>query len=287
MATVCSSERWDNSGNLPDSPAGKGGLLTALRRLGDNPIALREWRGLLHQCRDWRLWLGLRLPKDARGWGVPAVAWFAVAPFLLWGMVKLLQKAIPSLNFQASSPGDPSLDLLSLTLLALALYSACSAVGLMAPAVVRERERETWEQLRTAALSRDEILVGLLAGRLAPVLAMLLVAGGTWVALRPVYAPLLQAMTPFRMTSVQITTLVGMSMAFVLASGTLSLAASTWSRRTGTAVLAATFGLLFTAAITTLLELQSPPVWEPVLEVACCALLTVVGYWAARVGLRH
>ncbi len=226
--------------------------------LAENPLARREWRALAHQARDWRLWLGLRVPKDARGWGVPAVAWFFLAPYVVLAALATGHRFAPEyFTFRDLSP-YPVIDVLALCLAMLGIYVCMIAVALMAPVLTRERERETWESLRTTITAPREILMGLLAGRLGPVLLAYLGVGAFWVLARPHYAPLLQRYAPFLLDGPQIGLLVLQSALFALAAGTVATAASAWCRTSGVAITASVVGFLALAVLHVLAFLLVP-----------------------------
>lgn len=236
------------------------GFWSALRELRDNPLAVREWRGLAHQARDWRLWVGLRIPRDARGWGVPAIAWFFLAPYVVWGSLTAGRRVAPAYFTFAPTPGVPEIDILALCFALLAIYPGVVAAALMASAVSRERENETWDTLRSTVASPHDILLGLLAGRLGPVLLCYGVVGLVWVLARPHYAPLMASFVPFSWSGPRLAGVVGVSLALALAVGVVSIAASVRMRRSGTAtVLSASAVLLLGApAVAAIVMLPHP-----------------------------
>lgn len=260
--------------------AGSGGFLRALLGLPHNPLALREWRGLAHQARDWRLWLGLRIPKDARGWGVPAIVWFALAPYIVLGALRLANRISPGTFQHPPQPGLPQVDALGLCMGLLSLYGALIAIGLMAPVITRERERETWESLRSTTTTGHEIVLGLVAGRLGPILAALAAVGLAWILLRPHYAPLFQPLAPFTLDARQVGLLVLLSCAVCLALGLLATATSACCRSTGMAVVAATAGALVLGALGVVAALSPLPDAYPALH-AGLAVVGVGCYWLA------
>jgi ABC-type Na+ efflux pump permease subunit len=266
------------------SPApGPGGFWRAVRDLPQNPLAQREWRGLLHQSRDWRLWVGLRIPKDARGWGVPAVVWFSLAPYIVLGALHLANRVAPGTFRYPPEPGIPHIDALALCMVLLCVYIALLGVALMAPTLTRERERETWESLRTTIASPHDIVLGLLAGRLGPVLAAHLLVGLVWVLLRPHYAPQLQSVAPFTLDQPQIALLVWLGAAATLALSTVAAAASAHCRSTAMALVlaaAATFVFAFLAVI------AAVAVGGPLGLLALSAAVTLAAYGSAVRGVR-
>jgi hypothetical protein len=245
----------------------------------DNPLARREWRALAHQGRDWRLWVGLRMPKDVRGWGLPAVVWFCLAPYVVWAALAAGHRVAPQ-YFTYRGPYGPTVDVLALCLALLGVYVCLVAVALMAPALAREREKETWDALRTTVTSPREIVFGLMAGRLAPLLAAYLAAGLFWVLARPHYAPLLQPHAPFLLDRLQVALLVAETAALALAAGALATAASAWCRTTGKAVVLSVTAVLLLGVLLGLgLALSPPRLWPAV------ALLVPLAATAAAVTL--
>jgi hypothetical protein len=258
------------------------GFLAALRGLPDNPVACREWRSLRHDLRDWRVWLYLRQPRDARGWALRALAWCALLPYALWAALAPLQP------WYLRWLGPLRLfDLLLLCFALVGLYLSLMSAAVMAPSIVRERERETWEALRTAAAGPHELLLGLLLGRLLPLLAGFLVLGMVWSYTRPHYAPLLQAYAPVRSSGPQIALLVWELALVAAGAGCLSLAASAWCRQGGTAnaVAAADVLLLIGGLLGALLAL--PRVEGAVILAAGSATAILAGYLSAFYGLQR
>jgi len=267
-----------------ESERARGGFARALRDLPRNPLALREWRALGHQARDWRLWLGLRVPKDARGWGVPAIVWFALAPYIVIGALHLANRISPGTFRYPPDPGIPSIDALALCMGLLTIYVALIAVGLMAPAITRERERDTWESLRATTASAHDIVLGLLAGRLGPVIAALVAVGAAWVTLRPHYAPLLQPLAPFTLDAGRTALLVSLAAAAAVGLGTLATAASARCRATPTALVVASTGILALAGVT-LVAALSGLAEVPSVLLGTAAALTLGSYLVAVRGV--
>jgi hypothetical protein len=213
----------------------------ALRGLPENPLVRREWSGLVRQMRDWRLWCGFRLPRDARGWGLPAVAWCALLPYGIWVTLRLLIPYIERRFPGYAVPSSELLDVMSISVLLLGLYVSVLAAALMAPAVTRERERETWEGLRSALASPHEIVLGLLVGRLGPLLASFLAVGLFWTLARPHYTPLLQPYGPFRLDAPQLAAAVWVIAAVAAAWGALATVVSASCRSSAQAVVLSIF----------------------------------------------
>lgn len=257
-------------------------FLAALRTLPDNPFARREWRSLRHELRDWRVWLYLRQPRDARGWALRAVAWCSLLPYALWAALAVfhpwaVHNALLPLRFEV----------LPLCFLLVGLYLALLSATIMANCIVRERERDTWEALRSTGASHHELLLGLLAGRLAPLLAGFLVVGMVWTYTRPHYAPLLQPDLMVRMSGPQ-TALLVWELAFVAAgAGSLSLAASAWCRRSGTANAAAAVDVLLLIGGLLGALLALPQVEGGVIVLVGSGTALLAGYLSALYGLQR
>lgn len=175
------------------------GFWRAVLRLRENPLVQREWRGLCLQMRDWRLWAGLRVPRDARGWGVPAIAWFILGPYILWATLSPIRRLSPA-DF---SEVARSIDTFSIVVGMLALYLLLVSAQLCGMGFLRERRAATWDLLRLSPLSNDDLLLGLVVGRLAPVLASGSLVGLGYALLRPHYANLLQDLAPVPYASSQ------------------------------------------------------------------------------------
>src|SRR5262249_50059483 len=147
----------------------RGSMRRFLLGLADNPLARREWGGVVRQSRDWRLLVGPRGPPGARGWGPPAGPRCCILPLRLAFLRPRVRGWPPPPWGYLPAADMPDVLLMSFGL--VGLYLCLIAVALMAPAIAREREKETWEILRATVASPREIVVGLLAGRLGPVLA--------------------------------------------------------------------------------------------------------------------
>jgi hypothetical protein len=256
-------------------------LFHALRHLPENAVARKEWRALGHQARDWRLWVGLRLPKDARGWGVPAVIWFVLAPYVIAGALRVGYHFSPQTFTPV--PGF-EVDILALCFVLLGVYVCLMAIALMAPTISRERERETWEALRTTVASGHEILIGFIAGRLFPVLAAFMVAGLVWVLTRSHYAPMLQPFAAVRLDHPQIALLVWETLGVSLTLGLVALAASVQFRKTGTAIVVSAFAMfLLAGALVALVIVTRLP--GPLLVLLLCLTVSLSAYVVALRGL--
>lgn len=229
--------------------------------------------------------MGLRIPKDARGWGVPAIAWFGLAPYFALGALMIGRRIYPVAFDLTPTPGIPYVDVLALCYVLLGVYVVLISIAIMAPAVTRERERETWESLRLSVSSPHEILLGLLCGRLGPILAAHLATGLLWVLLRPHYAPLFQGLSPFTLDAPTLALLVWEVFLAALAAGLMATAFSVYSKTTGLALVLSAGGLLVSAAVSILLVLFGP-LSGPVALLAWNLLLAAVSYALAVRGLR-
>ncbi len=262
------------------------GFLKALQGLPENPLARREWRGLQHQARDWRLWLGFRLPKDARGWGLPAILWFCIAPYVVWGALSIGHRVSPELFRYPPAPGIPYVDIVALCLVLLGVYTSLISIAVMAPAITRERERETWEAVRVSVSSPHEILLGLLAGRVGPILLAHFAAGLFWVLARPHYAPLLQPLSPITLDQPAIALLVWETGVAALAFGCMATAFSVYSRTTGLALVLSAAGFVFWFFLL-IPAVVLAPAGGPVVILVGSALLGIASYLAAARGLER
>jgi hypothetical protein len=162
------------------------------RAVWENPIVRRELRGFGHRLRDWRLWIGLRLPREPREWGLPAITWFALAPYIQWVLLLALRRLSPSLK-QYVDPGA----IFEIFLFGLGLYACAVATVIGATAVTREREHRTWEQVAITPMTTVELLLGYWLSRAIPLGLGALVSLLTWVLLYPHYVSLLAQMGPF------------------------------------------------------------------------------------------
>lgn len=278
-----------------------GSFAGAVRALRENPIARRELRGLVRQARDWRLWVGLRLPRDARGWGMPAVVWFSLAPYVVWSALALLHRFMPKLTsdpmgievaLPGSAPGlggsQGFIDVLGLCFLLLGLYVCGAALAVMAPAVARERQQETWESLRSTTTSPHEILLGLLVGRLLPVLGAFFVASVAWVAAYPHYTRLLRPLAPFTLLQGDLAAGLFLMLLGATTVGLIATAASARSRSAGTAVVAGAVGAVGFGVAMLFLTAALLPFVPPLLTVLILCSVTGAGaYCVALAGIRE
>jgi hypothetical protein len=162
------------------------------RAVWENPIVRRELRGFGHRLRDWRLWVGLRLPREPREWGLPAITWFALAPYIQWVLLLGLRRFNPSLR-EYVDPGA----IFGIFLFGLGLYTCIVATVIGATAITREREQATWEQVAITPMTTVELLLGYWLSRVIPLGLGSLVSLLTWVLLYPHYMSLLERLGPF------------------------------------------------------------------------------------------
>jgi len=256
------------------------GFLAALRGLPDNPVARRELRGLSRQLADWRFWCYLQGPRGATAWAVRAVGWCAPAPYLFWAFFAVCRLFWRRLSIELADS-----NLLGVGFLLVGVSVAVIAAAIMSPSLASEREKETWGALRTALSSRHEILLGLLAGRVAPIIAAFLAAGMFWTWARPHYAPGLHPYTPGLLSDGEIALLVWLALAVAAAAGMLGLAASAWCRSSSrsAAVTAGLVGALLAAPV--LVTGWLPHVHGAVITVLCALTAAVAGYVVAYRGL--
>lgn len=263
----------------------RGSFLAAVRGLPDNPLARREWRGLLRQSRDWRLWVGIRLPADARGWGMPSLALCCLLPYFLGFLLGVLHRVLPA-QYGFLPPREMP-DILAISFGLVGLYLSLITIALLAPALSRERERETWDALRSTITSPHEILVGLLVGRAGPVFATYLLVSLVWVATRSTYVPLFAPHAPFRLGYLALAVLLAELAAIGIAVAGISLAASAAHRSSGRAVLTSlTASLVLGGGVGAALWLL--PQWLGLLmTIPVCLFIADRGYAGALRRLRH
>ncbi len=266
----------------PSSPAGFGQALLTLR---ENAIAAREWRSLRKSLRDWRLWFGLRIPRDAREWGVPVIGWTALIPYIVWGIMLMVGRVSPA--FVADLP-RLRIDMTAICLWVYSGYSVLMSAIIMASAVTRERERETWDLVRSAALSRHEVLLGLLSGLLGPILLTQALVGVLWVLLEPHYRALLREVAPLFASPLQIAEIAIIALYASLAMGCVALAISSACRRTSVSVVLSIISVAMVPVVTLgalwLLTRQWPTVW---VGVGLCSLVSATAYHLAYLSIKN
>lgn len=204
-----------------------------------NPIVCREWRGFAPRLRDWRLWTGLQLPRQPREWGLPAVAWFVLAPYIQWALLLLLRRVDATL-LQYATPTQ----LFSVFIIGLGFYACVVSSVIGATAITRERERQTWEQVLVTPLSSGELARGYWLGGAGPIALGVTVSLLGWLLLYPHYLGLLEPLGPFDLTREDLARFGLLLLVRVAALGAVGLAISTVCRRS---TLAAAAGV--TAAV--------------------------------------
>jgi hypothetical protein len=165
------------------------------RAVWENPIVRRELRGFGHRLRDWRLWVGLRLPREPREWGLPAITWFALAPYIQWVLLLALRRLSPSL-MPYVDPGG----IFEIFLFGLGFYTCIVATVIGATAITHEREQGTWEQVAITPMTTVELLLGYWLSRALPLALGALVSLLTWLLLYPHYVSLLERLGKFDFT---------------------------------------------------------------------------------------
>jgi ABC-type transport system involved in multi-copper enzyme maturation permease subunit len=157
-----------------------------------NPIVAREWRGFLPRLRDWRLWIGLRLPRQPREWGLPAISWYVLAPYVQWVLLLILFRIDPWMK-AFITPGG----IFGIFIAGLGWYACGVAAAIGAATITRERERGTWEQLAVTPMTRWDLVRGYwLAGAL-PLAAGVTISVAGWLLLYPHYLGLLESLGRF------------------------------------------------------------------------------------------
>src|SRR5438034_8004695 len=137
----------------------------AVRALGDNPIAVREWRVLRRRGLDWRIWVGVKWPLDPIVWGAPVVLTYALAPYALWAVLSALRR------FGLVAPHRLPMDPMLLVVFLFWFYVVAISLVLGTTAVSQERKQQTWDQLDITLLRGEERATGLLFARIGPVWA--------------------------------------------------------------------------------------------------------------------
>ena len=255
------------------------GFWEAFFTLRENPIAAREWRSLRKSLRDLRLWLGLRIPRDSREWGVPVIAWTALVPYVTWGMMLITRRLDP--EFVADLP-RLRIDITAGCFLLFCGYSVLMSAVIMASAVTRERERETWDLLRSAALGRHEVLTGLIGGLLGPILAAQAIVGAVWLVTRPHYRALLREIAPVFFSPMQVAEIVIATLFASLALGVVALAFSTVSSRSRVSVaLSVTAAVSLPLIIAFWYQMMAERLAGAIEIVGLCCGITGIAYYVA------
>ncbi len=255
----------------------------ALLGLPRSPIFLREWRSLRRVLTDWRLWLGLRFPRDSRAWGVPALVWCIFVPYACAWMLRVLDSSLRPGGLQTLREIPGLIHPVHMCVLVTGLYAAIICIAVMAPAITREREQRTWDALRTTRTGPHEIVVGLLAARIGPVVLAFLLVAATWVLLLPHYAPMFDSVLPLRggvaaIAAYSLLMVLGMTSVGLIATG-----CSVVARRTGPAVVAAMSISILAAALALVLGLTLPPDARP----WAAAVLPVLGTLGYVIAIRQ
>jgi hypothetical protein len=252
-----------------------------LRQAWDNPVALREWRALRQTCADWRLWLGLRLPRHASAWGLPAIAWFAFLPYLLWVLMAGVRRFSGQDFF---FPDEMPFDAMLLGLVLCGGYAALTSGLLMATTIAGERGKGTLDSLR-CSLGPNDILIGFLLGRQAPVLVAWLAVGLAWALLQPQYTPLLEPYSPFSMGPPELALHVWVLGAVCLAWGCLGLACSVRARTGWAAIAGIAVAMTVHLVLLVPAALLVPERFAPLALLGTCVVTAALAYRAAARGL--
>jgi hypothetical protein len=256
-------------------------FLAALRALPDNPILRREWRSLGRELGDWRIWLYLRQPRDARGWALRALLWCSLMPYGVWAVLEALRQWF--LPWYAR-PWHFSPLMLGFALVGLYLSLMCAVV--MASSIAQERERDTWELLRITSATGHVLLVGLLFGRLAPLPLGFLLVGLIWDLTRAHYAALVVPLSPMLFGHLEIARVVGTLGLLAVGAGILSMGISAWCRSARTSGVLSVGGVvLWVGGLFWALMERSSPLGEAIFF-SGIGVTIVLGYLVALWGLR-
>lgn len=215
---------------------------------------------------------------------MPAVAWFCIAPYVVWAALSVGHRFAPETFSYPPPPGIPSIDILALCFVLLGAYVGLISIAVMAPAIARERERETWETLRVSVSSRHDILLGLLVGRVGPILAAHFLAGLFWVLTRSHYASLLQRYSPFWLEQPALALLVWETLIAAFGLGCMAMAFSTYCRTTGLALVFSAAGFLLWTG-TLVAAILVIPVSGPFIVLVWSVGLAILSYALAARGL--
>jgi ABC-type transport system involved in multi-copper enzyme maturation permease subunit len=226
------------------------------RAVWENPIVRRELHGFGHRLRDWRLWIGLRLPREPREWGLPAITWFALAPYIQWVLLLALGRFSPSL-LQYAGPGD----IFALFLLGLGFYACAVATVIGATTITREREQVTWEQVAVTPMTTAELVLGYWLARALPLVLGVLVSLSVWVLLYPHYMPLLERFGPVDLSQKELLFFGLWLMVDILSWNGLGLMFSTLCRSSAVATVAAVVCLIVIQVSTTV-DFLDPPIYR-------------------------
>jgi hypothetical protein len=250
-----------------------------------NPILCRELRGFAPRLRDWRLWLGVPLPRQPREWGLPAVAWYTLAPYVQWVLLLALRRADASLLQFAS----PSL-LFSVFIVGLGFYACAVSVVVGATTITREREQATWDQVIATPLKSGELAQGYWLGGAGPIVLGVTVSLGGWLLLYPHYLALLEPLGSFEVTAGDLCRFGLLLGARVMALNAVGLAISTLCRRsTFPAAAGVTVAVLIVGAEIGLYGFPHLGPWASGLAptLAGYAALTALALHWAAIGMRE
>ncbi len=218
---------------------------------------------------------------------MPAISWFFLAPYVIYAVLIAGHRFFPDFFAYTTTYPDLTVDIVALCFVLLGVYIAIISLALMATSIASERAAGTWDALAASVFSDHDLLLGFLVGRLGPVLAAFAAVGGTWVAARPHYAPLLQSVSPVTLTGAQIALLV-LDLSFIsLAIGAVAMAVSVYSRDAGRAVivsLAASLVIALLCAVPWMIINRPPDGWA---IIPLAAVVTVTGYATAVRGVRR
>jgi ABC-type transport system involved in multi-copper enzyme maturation permease subunit len=148
---------------------------------------------------DWRLWLNMRVARDPREWGVPAIAWFAVGPYVLLALAWTLTTLWP-----AGAVYLREIDALSALLVPLVAYTVIVSLVLGVTSISRERASRAWESLLATPVTGADIVLAKFVSAVAPVVSALLVSTTVWMVTHFHYLPLLKKYTAAALTSLEL-----------------------------------------------------------------------------------
>jgi hypothetical protein len=219
-----------------------------IRAILDNPIAVREWRVLRRRAGDWRIWVGLKWSVDPIVWGAPVVLTYALGPYGLWAVLAFLGR------LRLVPPGGLPLDPFFMLALVFWFYVVAISLVLGATAVTREREQQTWDQVRITPHTGHERAMGLLWGRLGPVWISFALAAGPWWLSQPLASAWLAPGIRPVLSRGEVVPVEALILWLSVLAGQFGLLASARSKSTAVAVvfsalIVAPFVLLVTAVL--------------------------------------
>jgi ABC-type transport system involved in multi-copper enzyme maturation permease subunit len=201
--------------------------------LFQNPIVLRELRGFRYQLRDWRLWVGLRIPREAREWGLPSLVWLSTLPYACWALLSLMHRIAPR---DAQILTLHAVDFFAIIVLVLSLYTWGISTVIGATCIAREREQETWEQVLATPVTNTEMVVGYWLARALPLVLGVGTSVGIWVLLYPQYRELLKPLGAFTLSQRDIMGYGAQLLIRVVAFSAMGVTCSMFCRRQPQAV---------------------------------------------------